>query len=301
MSDTYSVEVLPLDANVRAWVEDASADPVLYRRRQVTEIVLTAIGLTSSLKELLVLKGGTLMAIAFQSQRLTGDVDFSATCPPEGFEELLRFELQDSLPKAAIKLGYLDLICAIQGIKKRPRPENFEDHDFPALEVRVASAVRGTAQEKALERGAAAEVALLEITFKDQVFAFQQLMLLDAGVAVRAFTINEIISEKLRAFLQQEIRNRNRRQDIYDIAYLLKDHQLSADDRLAILKILMKKSVSRGIEPTQKSLSDPKLIRRARRDWHTMKIELGVLPNFDDCFRTVQAFYESLPWNSLRK
>jgi len=45
MHDTDPVVEI-VDVDIRAWVESASADPPLYRDRQVTEIVLTAIGLS---------------------------------------------------------------------------------------------------------------------------------------------------------------------------------------------------------------------------------------------------------------
>ena len=95
-----------------------------------------------------------------------------------------------------------------------PKSENFEEHDFPALLVRIGSAVRGTGEEKRLDIGQATRVLDMEISFRDQAYAFQELTLTDAGVAVRAFTLNELIAEKLRALLQQPIRNRYRRQDV---------------------------------------------------------------------------------------
>ncbi|MGH7018779.1 MAG: hypothetical protein ACREEY_02805, partial [Brevundimonas sp.] len=54
-----------VEIDVKAWVEAAAHDPIAYRDRQVTEIVLTTIGVAPSLKDTLVLKGGTLMALAF--------------------------------------------------------------------------------------------------------------------------------------------------------------------------------------------------------------------------------------------
>ncbi len=131
-----------VDVDVRGWVEAAKADAPRYRDRQVTEIVLTTIGVAPSLKDALVLKGGTLMALAFKSDRLTGDVDFTSQVPPDGFEEKLVAELNELMPKTALRLGYLDLVCRVQSVEKRPRPENFLDRDFPALLVRVGSAER---------------------------------------------------------------------------------------------------------------------------------------------------------------
>ena len=59
-----------VDVDVREWVEAARANPAQYRDRQVTEIVLAAIGLTPDLNANLVLKGGTVMALAFKSNRV---------------------------------------------------------------------------------------------------------------------------------------------------------------------------------------------------------------------------------------
>lgn len=188
-----------VEVDIRAWVEAASNNLALYRDRQVTEIVLTAIGLAPSLKETLVLKGGTLMALAFSSERVTNDVDFTAMADPEGFDEALSAELNVLFPKAAIELGYLDLICRVQSVKKMPKPLNFADHAFPALLVRIGSARRNTPEARRLEAGAAPRVLDVEISFRDQVYSSQALQLGEAGVAVRAFSLHELIAEKFRA------------------------------------------------------------------------------------------------------
>lgn len=300
MSNQNSTEVADafdiVDVDVRAWVEAARSDPTRYRDRQVTEIVLAAIGLAPSLKENLVLKGGAVMALAFKSNRVTGDVDFTAMAEPEGFAETIEEDLNSILPRTAIRLGYPDLLCRVQKVKKLPRPTNFEEHDFPALLVRIGSAIRGTGEEKRLKDGRAIRVLAVEISFRDQVYAFQELNLTGAGVAVRAFTIHEIIAEKLRALLQQPIRNRNRRQDVYDIAYLIDGHELTEEDRASIFEILIEKCRSRGIEATRSSIDDPEVVRRAEADWHTLALELGDLPLFEERFSLMRDLYLSLPW-----
>lgn len=297
--DTDEPPIDKVDIDLRAWVEAARADPVLYRDRQVTEIVLTAIGLAPDLRQSLVLKGGTLMAIAFHSRRVTADVDFSATVEPDGFPELLTAELDNAMPRAAVRLGYLDLACRIQGVKRHPRPQNFENADFPALEVRVASAKRSDPnQMAALEQGRAERVLKVEVTFRDQVYAFQELMLTDAKVAVQAFSPTEIVAEKLRALLQQPIRNRNRRQDVYDVAFLIEQHAFDESARAEIHRTLVAKCQSRNIEPTLTSIADPEVKERAQKDWDTLRLELADLGDFDERFEAVRAFYEALPWQA---
>lgn len=285
-----------VDVDIRAWVDASRANPTLYRNRQVTEIVLATIGLTPSLATSLVLKGGALMALAFKSERVTGDVDFSASVPPDNFAEMLVEELNSQFPRIAIQLGYLDLLCKVQRVEKRPRPQNFENMDFPALLVRIGSGLRGTREEERLAMGQAIRVVDIEISFRDQVYQFQELNLSHAGAAVRAFTIHEIIAEKLRALLQQPGRDRYRRQDVYDIAYLLDEHKMEDADLKQVQATLIDKCATRGIAATEASLSDPEIRRRAQADWDTLKLELADLPSFEERFEAVQHFYSRLPW-----
>ncbi|MCK4713699.1 MAG: nucleotidyl transferase AbiEii/AbiGii toxin family protein, partial [Marinosulfonomonas sp.] len=292
------VECGIVDVDVRAWVEAARPNPAQYRDRQVTEIVLTAIGLTPNLNTNLVLKGGAVMALAFKSNRVTGDVDFTSMAEPAGFADQITEDLNAILPQTAIRLGYLNLLCCVQTVKKMPRSLNFEEYDFPALLVRIGSAERGTGEEKRLEAGKATQVVDIEISFRDQVYAFQELNLTGAGVAVRAFTLQEIIAEKLRALLQQPIRNRNRRQDVYDIAYLIETIELTSEDRQIILRTLIEKCQTRNIRATQVSIDDPEVRRRAEADWHTLALELGDLPPFEERFAMMRELYVSLPWAS---
>lgn len=285
-----------VDVDLKGWVEAAADNPVLYRDRRVTEIVLTAIGLAPTLKDALVLKGGTLMALAFDSRRLTADVDFTALLGPAGFDEPLVNELNEILPKAAIQLGHLDLICRVQSLRKMPRPQNFADHDFPALLVRIGSALRGTPEEKRLDAGQATRVLDVEISFKDQVYTAQSLQLSDAGVAVRAFTLHELIAEKLRALLQQPIRNRYRRQDVYDIAFLIDAHPMEAADRSVIYDTLIEKCATRDIHPNRLSLEADEVVRRAEADWDSLMLEVADLPPFPERFALVADLYRNLPW-----
>lgn len=297
MSDIESPERADIvDVDIKAWVEAAAHDPLAYRDRQVTEIVLTAIGVAPGLKNTLVLKGGTLMALAFDSRRLTADVDFTALVGPERFDELLTGELNALLPRTAIEVGYLDLICRVQSIRKLPRPQNFEAMNFPALHVRIGPALRNTPEERRLEEGQASRVMDVEISFRDQVYTTQDLCLTDAGVAIRAFTIQELIAEKFRALLQQPIRKRNRRQDVYDIAFLTDAHPMHERDRATIHAILLQKCASRNIRPMAGSLDNPEVVRRAETEWETLRLELADLPPFVDRFAVAAGLYRSLPW-----
>jgi predicted nucleotidyltransferase component of viral defense system len=115
-------------------------------------------------------------------------------------------------------------------------------------------------------------------------------------MTVRAYSLLDLIAEKLRALLQQPKRNRNRRQDIYDIACLLKQFPLDSDERAQLLALLHEKCRARDIEPTREALSHHEVRDRAAKDWNTLGLELEDLPDFDSCFEIVDRFYRSLPW-----
>ena len=165
--------------------------------------------------------------------------------------------------------------------------------------MRIGSALRGTGQAELLAQGKAARTLLIEVSFRDQVYAFQELHLNNANIGVQAFTLEELIAEKLRALLQQPSRNRNRRQDIYDIAFLLQDNQPDAAACGTILATLIEKCRSRGITPGPDSLDDDEVRSRAAKEWETLRLEIADLPAFDDLFAVVAEFYRSLPWGAI--
>lgn len=287
-----------IDIDVNKWVEEARRNPVLFQQRKCTDIVLTAIGLSSNLSEKLILKGGTLMALAFGSERATADIDFTSIEEPEGFADNISEELNARIPEAINQLGYLDITCRVQSVEKRPRPRNFENMNFPALLIRLGYAQKGGKQEEALSRKQAANIVEIEISFRDQVFHFQELYLEDAKVAVRAFSLSEIIAEKFRALFQQVTRNRYRRQDVYDIAYLIENENIDDPLRSEILEVMKEKCLSRKIDINADSIFSPEVKARALADWDTLKLEVPDLPDFEEAFSKVSTFYRSLPWSN---
>lgn len=289
-------EIIPRDVALKHWVEQARADPERYRDRQVIEILLHAIGITQELKATLLLKGGTLMSLAFGSTRSTDDVDFTARARPEPFTGNLRDQLDTALRRSSAALGYADLVTRVQRIDKRPRPDNFETADFPGLQITIASAERGTPEEKHLLRGQGLRVLDVDISFNEPVVSTQEIRLDDPKVTIQAYSLVEVIAEKLRALLQQITRGRYRRQDIYDIDWLLNSVPAESVDGAAILHAFLEKSRARGLSPTRKCLRDPKVKQHAEQEWKSMALEIGDLPPFDECFERVCIFFEALPW-----
>lgn len=237
------------------------------------------------------------MGVVYKSPRQTGDVDLTAMSEPsEEMAKALMSELNAAFPRAAAKLGYPDLMCSVQSSRYEPSRKMFAKATGPLLALRVGYAKRGSTQERHFRSGHATDVLEVDIAFREPVDAIQIVSLGDAGVLVRAYSLLDLIAEKLRALLQQPGRNRNRRQDVYDIASLLQQFSLDVGEREHLLALLLEKCRARGLEPDRDALGDPQVRGRAARDWDTLGLELEELPKFDDCFEAVNAFYHSLPW-----
>ncbi|WP_174297454.1 nucleotidyl transferase AbiEii/AbiGii toxin family protein [Sphingomonas bacterium] len=295
MSEGIEAEA-QITVNISAWIEKARSDPQAYLERQVTEIFLTALAITEPFAHQIFLKGGILMGVVYQSPRQTGDVDFTAISEPsKEMAEALKTALNAAFPRAAAKLGYPDLMCNVQSSRYEPSAKMFAKANGPLLALRVGYARRDTPQERLFRTGTASDVLDVDIAFREPVNAIQ-IVQLGQGVAIRAYSLLDLIAEKLRALLQQPKRNRNRRQDVYDIASLLERFSLDETEQANLLALLYAKCRARGIDPDRDALGQPEVRDRAKKDWNTLGLELEELPDFDRCFESVNVFYRSLPW-----
>lgn len=282
--------------DVAEWVNKAKANPVTYQQRQTVEITLNAIAMVPHLNAVMFLKGGILMGLAYDSPRQTADIDFTTTLAHVGDAgNMVRQQLDSMFPRAAAALGYADLVVKTHSVKKLPKA--IPDAAFPALKLKIGSAKRDTAQERALQTGQASVVIDTDISFNEPVLQ-TQVLVLTGGRELLAYSLVDLMAEKYRAILQQVTRKRNRRQDVYDLDWLIVYNEIDERLQKQILTTLGVKCQERQIEPTRASLDDPEVKRRARADWHSMALELGEVPDFEDCFTRVSEFYRNLPWRT---
>jgi len=272
------------------WVEDAPENQKEFR--QAIRIILTAISHDLKLRSSMVIKGGILMGIRYHSDRFTTDLDFS-TSATKGEIDVEEFEriLKQSLAMAAADSDY-GLDCQVQSC--RINPPN-DDYQFPNLELKIGYAYNGTPKHKRLMAGQSPTIVKIDFSLNEPIIDIEQIDLGD-GLSLQAYALTDLIAEKLRALMQQEKRNRYRRQDIYDLRFLL-ESGISATQKVSVLKNLITKAQARGIEPGRYSLDDPELRRRAEKEYATLTDEIqGDLPDFDESFEVVESFYRSLPW-----
>ncbi|MFN5967315.1 MAG: nucleotidyl transferase AbiEii/AbiGii toxin family protein [Pseudanabaena sp.] len=281
--------------DIKDWVEEASTTSN-KEFRQAVHTILSAIASDSNLKANMILKGGILLAIRYKSHRFTTDIDFSTEKPRGGeiTEDGVRKSLDSSLAQMVEELDY-DLDCRVQSSKLQPRDVK---STYPSIKMKVGYAYKGTPQHKRLLSLQSPNTISIDYSLNEATPNIEDLKLnLEEGIL--AYSLTDLIAEKYRSLLQQVSRNRNRRQDVYDINLLVERFgDINDFERSKILNSLIIKSKAREISPDINSFEDPDLKSRAQKDYHTLKDEIeSELPDFDDLFQKVSDFYRSLPWS----
>ena len=279
------------EVEIDAWVSQAPQGQRGFR--EAVHTILDGIGHSQNLSAKMVMKGGLLLAIRYASSRYTRDLDFSTRDKYTAESvDLLLAELREGLVTAEDRLSY-DTLCRLQSHKVEPKGEN-KTHQSLALKIGFAN--RSNAGQMArLEAGISPQVVEIDYSFNEAVFDVEVLAL-DGGATIHSYTLNNVLAEKMRSLLQQPVRRRNRRQDVYDIAFLIDDHDFSDDDKATILATLIEKCRSRGIDARQDSMDNPEIKQRAQADWDTLALVIGDLPPFDERFALMRDLYTSLPW-----
>lgn len=106
----------------------------------------------------------------------------------------------------------------------------------------------------------------LDISTNDPVCDMTE-MQLNLSDRIQVCTLEDIAAEKLRALLQQPIRNRNRRQDVLDLALILPREDL---DLGSVASYLATKSHARGITPTRAAFRSSEIMERALFEYHEL-------------------------------
>ncbi len=281
------------EVDIESWVEAASADQRGFR--EAVHIILDSIGHSQNLKAKMVMKGGLLLAIRYDSSRFTRDLDFSTSdrYTAENAEMLLA-EFEAELVAAEDRLPY-GTACRLQSRKVEPKGENRTHHNL-ALTIGFANKSNSGAMAR-LQAKNSPSVVQIDYSFNEAVFEVE-LLELDGGATIQSYSLHNILAEKMRSLLQQPIRKRNRRQDVYDIWLLLESIEpLSLVDLAQIHDMLIGSCRSKGIEPTAASIDDKSVIEMAREGYVDLRDDVdGELPDFDDAMSRVGALYRSLPW-----
>lgn len=281
------------EVDIEAWV--AQAPQGLQGFREAVHTILDSIGHSQNLSAKMVMKGGLLLAIRYDSSRYTRDLDFSTKerYTAESADAILA-ELTDGLVSAENRLPYATA-CRLQSYKVQPKGENKTHHSL-ALKIGFANRSNAAAMAR-LEAGASAQVVEIDYSFNEAVFDVEVLEL-DGGATIHSYTLANVLAEKMRSLLQQPIRKRNRQQDVYDIWLLLESGPaLAAEDLAKVHEMLVASCASKGIVSDVESMEVDAVVTMARAGYQDLASDVeGELPSFEDAMNRVVSLYRSLPW-----
>ena len=244
----------------------------------------------------MIMKGGMLMALRYESSRFTKDADFSTReLYIQGNEKELIAELEVQLVIANVELSY-DTSCKIQRSELKPTGL---DKTFPTLALKIGYAPKSNA--RAMSRLLAKQsptVVEIDYSYNETVLDTEVLQLVD-GLELQAYSLVNLMAEKYRSVLQQMIRNRNRRQDIYDLALLLSHvDRWTHAERVQLKSLIVASAEPKGIKAQADSMTDLRIREMAAKGYEDLAAEVEEpLPEFDEIYQQVLQFYESLPWS----
>lgn len=253
------------------------------RRRFVQYVIIECIA-GGALSSGLAFKGGNALRFRHESLRSTTDLDFTAMHDVKDDIDYLRNILNRDIVRTSQAHG---IACKIQSAKRNP---SNPDKTVPTLQFNVGYLFP---EDKRFQGFASSiytssKIIPIEISINDVICELEKVVLKEhVDFTLRICTLEDIIAEKLRALLQQKIRNRSRPQDVADIARVVR----SDDGGLDIVKVstyFKAKCEARDILPSRASFEDPEIPSRARSGYDELQDDLrdGFMP-FDEAWHLV--------------
>ncbi|MGH2459003.1 MAG: nucleotidyl transferase AbiEii/AbiGii toxin family protein [Chloroflexota bacterium] len=277
--------------SLQTWAAENNIPPSEAGVRFAQYAILRAIASSRILNALLVFKGGNALDFVWQANRSTRDLDFSMdmveefTSPPiDTLRELLPPVLRTSTQLLGVMLH-------IHRIEQQPPGP---DKTFITYQIPIGYALPGETKLRArMEEGrASTKLIPVDVSLNEPICADEQVSI-DANHRLRVSTIEDIVAEKLRALLQQPIRNRTRRQDLLDISVILRTRPDL--DRRRVEKFLIEKARARNVPVSRAAFRSPAVAERARQDYAELAgMTRVIFVPFDDALQALYALVEEL-------
>lgn len=274
-------------------------------------MVIYAFASDDFLSQNIVLKGGSLLSLGYRSQRHTTDIDFSII-DSDGFNpEEFKKMLERALFKVNVIFSSKGISCMLQSVRYRPKKvsENLLKCRFPAIEMKIGYANKNDSnQMKKLQERMAANVISIDISLNEIIGDIDNMILTgdDGSERISVYSFHTLLAEKFRSVLQQEERGRSRRQDIYDLSFLITNYSnKTQSEKHKVLTTLLKISENKNIDKwlNRDGLSSKEIEKRSKQESKNLKFELLSEDDFDidKEYELVKMYYEAMPWDLHEK
>ncbi|MFP3927251.1 nucleotidyl transferase AbiEii/AbiGii toxin family protein [Pseudomonas sp. W5-36] len=281
-----------MEIDIEQWVAEAPREFLLAR--QASHVILRAVASDERLRTSMIIKGGTLLGIRYGSTRATTDIDFStekklSEINLEEFEKTLN----DAMDLVESYLNY-GIKCRLQSRKPEPNAHG----TFPTIKMKIGYCLRSNISHmKRLDEKNCPLVIAIDYSCNEKSYNVEMLQFDDEEI--QAYDICDLLAEKLRSILQQEVRNRSREQDIYDVNYLLTTIEpLNEIEKGKVHSSLIRKSQGKNIDYllNQNGMDNENIRKRSGEKYPLLRLTVKELPDFDESYSRVATFFKSLPW-----
>ena len=276
-------------ATLQAWATENRFSSDDARVRFAQYAILRAIATSNALRPVLVFKGGNALDFVWQANRSTRDLDFSADASAQSFSpESLQTHLTPALRSSTQLLGVL---LKIHRIEQQP-PGSTKTFITYTINIGYALPDETKLRERVEKGRPSPNVVPVDISINEPICEDRYIKI-DDSHELRVSTIEDIIAEKLRALLQQPIRNRRRRQDLLDIAVTLQSHP--GIDRRNVAQFLLTKAEARNVHVSRSAFHEPGVTQRAKQDYEELRADArDVFVPFDAALEALNTFVDEL-------
>ncbi len=263
------------------------------RLRFAQYVALCGVASVPALRQSLVFKGGNALDFVWQPNRSTVDLDFSLDMTGTSFEATvvtIRNLLERGFRLATSRFG---VAFSINSVRQQPPGP---DRTFITYTARVGYALPDERQLliRMANNQTSPHMLPIEISINEPIGASTVFTIDENHEQLRVSTLEDIVGEKLRALLQQPLRNRYRKQDLLDIAVILRSHPDL--HRCQVATFLQMKADARDVPVSRSSFHNGEVAERARRDYDALRSTTRRLfIPFDEALSAVLSFVDELP------
>lgn len=203
--------------------------------------------------------------------------------------ETIRTDLERGLAQAGPLFG---AALTLYSVKQQPPGE---DRTFITYAARIGYALAD--ESRLLMRMANGQssphVVPIEISVNEPICDAIEFTLAERFPPIRVSTIEDIVAEKLRALLQQTIRNRTRPQDLLDIALIVRARPTLDRDRIA--RYLRIKADARNVPVSRAAFRHPEVAQRAATGYAGLRqTTRTIFIPFDEALAVLLDFVDEL-------
>ena len=250
--------------------------------------ILQAVADSRALSKVLAFKGGNALDFVWQPYRSTRDLDFSSAGSTLTADQIRTF-LTPSLERVSRSMGVL---YRVQRMEQQPPGPN---RSFITFEGTIGYALPEDRRNRLLiQRDEKSNATVpLDVSLNEPICRIVEVDIASSN-PLQVCQLEDIVAEKLRALLQQPLRNRFRPQDVLDICVVV---QRNPDMDLNLTaEFLLEKAKARNVPVSRAAFHQEEIRRRAFEGYNGLReTTRGPFIEFEEAFAAVLSLVDRLP------